>query len=210
MSVVGVYVIRCTANGRVYVGSSSNVEVRRRRHVKDLRQGKHQNSHLQRAWDKYGDRAFTFEVVATPSLERLAQVEQTFIDAVFALGVQFNQQRRALMSSEDISARTKAALPPLLTAQERKQRRRRRYEESQERARVERGERIRSQPPMRCNHRRCGVEFSVLRMLSAQDAGRRHYCSLSCRWAEEALLRMPQRLERKRRARRGEEVGHAA
>lgn len=91
----GVYLIRCAANGRIYVGGSRNVEQRRRDHLSSLRRGVHGNPHLQRAWDKYGPDAFSFEVVATPAPARLLEVEQLFIDAVFRLGIALNGNRHS-------------------------------------------------------------------------------------------------------------------
>lgn len=75
----GVYVIRNTVNGKVYVGSASNISKRWHRHRKDLRLGRHKNLHLQAAWAKYGEGAFVFEV-----LEHTADLdcrEQYWIDA---------------------------------------------------------------------------------------------------------------------------------
>lgn len=62
LPICGVYEIRCRTNGRVYVGSSVDVESRWRNHRCKLRAGSHGNVHLQRAWDKYGEEDFEFEV----------------------------------------------------------------------------------------------------------------------------------------------------
>lgn len=59
----GIYVIRCIVSQKVYVGQSVNPHGRWLRHRSPLRAGKHGNPHLQAAWDKYGEVAFTFEVV---------------------------------------------------------------------------------------------------------------------------------------------------
>lgn len=61
-SVSGVYRIACHRNGKVYVGRALNIQKRWTRHRWELRHSTHRNSHLQRAWDKYGETAFTFEV----------------------------------------------------------------------------------------------------------------------------------------------------
>jgi|694.fasta_scaffold103998_3 group I intron endonuclease len=60
----GVYVITNTVDGRVYVGSTAK-SFRRRwsRHVSLLKKGKHENGFLQRAWDKYGEQSFKFEIL---------------------------------------------------------------------------------------------------------------------------------------------------
>ena len=51
----GIYGIRNIANGKWYVGSSINIQRRWRKHTQRLRTGKHENTKLQRAWDKYGE-----------------------------------------------------------------------------------------------------------------------------------------------------------
>jgi group I intron endonuclease len=59
----GVYLIRNTVNGKVYVGSTVDLRVRLVDHFWELAQGKHRNGHLQNAWNKYGKFAFEFEIL---------------------------------------------------------------------------------------------------------------------------------------------------
>ena len=59
----GVYKIRNRENNLIYVGSSTNIEYRWRGHKALLRHNKHHNSHLQNAWNKYGEDAFEFLVI---------------------------------------------------------------------------------------------------------------------------------------------------
>lgn len=60
----GVYKITNTVSGKFYIGSSTlNVYYRWDDHKSQLRTGIHANIHLQRAWDKHGQDAFTFEVL---------------------------------------------------------------------------------------------------------------------------------------------------
>lgn len=58
----GVYAIR--VEGHCYVGSSLNLRARWNAHRKDLRREKHQNRLLQEAFDRFGESALTFEVLA--------------------------------------------------------------------------------------------------------------------------------------------------
>jgi len=77
----GVYLIRNEKNGKVYVGSSREIENRWNRHKLRLRRGTHGNEHLSGAWNKYGEDSFSFsilEVVDNP--EELFLVEQRYID----------------------------------------------------------------------------------------------------------------------------------
>lgn len=78
----GVYLITCTANGRIYVGSSVNIPKRWRDHKSRLNKGTHSNLHLQRAWDKHGQEAFTFTVLERCTRDVLLEREQHFLDTL--------------------------------------------------------------------------------------------------------------------------------
>lgn len=61
----GIYLIRNTENGKIYIGQAKGEEGiagRKKSHLKSLRRGT-ASSHLQNAWDKYGEQAFIFEVL---------------------------------------------------------------------------------------------------------------------------------------------------
>ena len=55
--------IRNKVNNKVYIGSSVNIERRWYSHRYDLRCNKHNNKHLQNAWNKYGEDNFEFIVL---------------------------------------------------------------------------------------------------------------------------------------------------
>ena len=59
----GVYAWINTFNGKVYVGSSTDVARRKQTHLRVLKAGDPESKHLQRAWFKYGANAFEFEVL---------------------------------------------------------------------------------------------------------------------------------------------------
>ena len=61
----GVYKITCVPTGKPYVGSSINIPKRINTHLSQLRNHKHPNQHLQYAFIKYGENAFTFEIFFT-------------------------------------------------------------------------------------------------------------------------------------------------
>lgn len=123
----GIYRIACEANGKAYVGSAVNLRARWALHRSALAAGKHCNSHLQRAWDKYGGLgAFHFEVVELVPRERLLEVEQRHIDecpdkfnicqkAGNTLGVRSNVGARR---SAETRARQSAALRGHATSDE--------------------------------------------------------------------------------------------
>lgn len=76
-----VYKIINTANAKFYVGSTVRIKTRFRTHRRKLRSGTHHCLHLQNAWNKYGEDAFVFRVVAVvEDFSELSAVEQAFLD----------------------------------------------------------------------------------------------------------------------------------
>lgn len=75
----GIYSIVRTSNGDRYVGSSSSIHKRLAQHYSALRNGRHKNIHLQRAWLLYGEEAFDFEVLEETGLSDLIEREQFYI-----------------------------------------------------------------------------------------------------------------------------------
>ena len=63
MKAAVVYKIINTVNNKFYVGSTNNQYERFRTHRTKLRGNKHHCSHLQAAWNKYGEAAFVFHVI---------------------------------------------------------------------------------------------------------------------------------------------------
>lgn len=111
----GIYLITNTVNGKVYVGSSVDLDKRWYMHQNRLTAGAHRNSHLQRAWQKYGASAFTFSVLELTERECLIEREQFWIDKLCAsdevsynicrtaantrLGVKVSEETRQRMSA---------------------------------------------------------------------------------------------------------------
>ncbi len=71
----GIYTITNTVNGKIYVGKAVNIGERLNCHKSKLRNGKHDNAHLQRAWNKYGQQNFLFEILEECSREFLCSFE---------------------------------------------------------------------------------------------------------------------------------------
>lgn len=76
----GIYKIINIINNLFYIGSAIDIKKRILRHSFDLKRGIHANSHLQRAWDKYGKENFIFEVVEYCEPNKLLEREQFWID----------------------------------------------------------------------------------------------------------------------------------
>lgn len=59
----GIYMIRNTKNGKVYIGQSKNIHWRWMSHKSALNHGRNENPHFQYAWNKYGQDAFEFSII---------------------------------------------------------------------------------------------------------------------------------------------------
>lgn len=76
----GVYKITCIANGKIYVGSAVDLRKRWIQHKIDLRGQYHANSFLQRAFNKYGETDFIFEILELVIPLSLLDREQYWLD----------------------------------------------------------------------------------------------------------------------------------
>jgi group I intron endonuclease len=76
----GIYKIRNIINDDYYVGSAKNIVRRWDRHRCGLRNNKHENIILQRAWNKYGEENFIFEIIEECEPNVLLIVEQNYLD----------------------------------------------------------------------------------------------------------------------------------
>lgn len=105
---VGVYKIENTRNGKIYVGSSVNIENRRSAHLSLLARGVHKNRILQNSYNKYGPEAFTFSVLEECLVDDLISREQYYADSLKAafnirsitvssnLGLKYNRTKEEL------------------------------------------------------------------------------------------------------------------
>src|SRR5215475_11966737 len=75
----GIYQIRCRRNGKVYVGSSIDIEVRWKTHRRELTKRTHCNRYLQGAWIRYGARCFDFLVLELVDVKVLRSSEKAWI-----------------------------------------------------------------------------------------------------------------------------------
>lgn len=84
MDQIGVYQIINTINNYRYVGSTTRGFNRRwATHLCCLRKNKHENTHLQRAYNKYGEGSFVFLIIETVNTpENCIDIEQKWIDSL--------------------------------------------------------------------------------------------------------------------------------
>lgn len=91
MTTAGIYLISNTVTGRVYVGSSRNISRRFGEHRTRLTRGVHINSKLQASWNKHGNAAFEFSIIASAlDVDHIEELEQHFIDSFDAVSNGYN------------------------------------------------------------------------------------------------------------------------
>lgn len=79
----GVYVIVNNSNGKRYVGSTASKGGFNRRfivHLSDLNKNKHHSQYLQRSWNKYGSKCFSFIIIEECDSDLAINVEQYWIN----------------------------------------------------------------------------------------------------------------------------------
>lgn len=96
---VGVYQIRNIVTGKIYIGSSIDIDTRWAEHKRDLRVGEHRNKRLQNSYNKHGEANFVYEVLELTNKDNIYNREQYWIDTTNAWKreVGYNIQRVVLI-----------------------------------------------------------------------------------------------------------------
>lgn len=76
----GVYKITNIINGKIYIGSSKDIDRRWREHTYSLEDNTHSNQKLQNAWNKYGRQNFKFEIIELCDERHQFEREQYYLD----------------------------------------------------------------------------------------------------------------------------------
>jgi group I intron endonuclease len=106
-----IYKIRNVVNDHYYIGSTVDSRKRFWAHRKDLRLDQHVCIHLQRAWNKYGEDCFKFEIVEQlDSREALFPAEQRWLDDHFGKEYCYNVAAYADAPMRDASPELRAHL----------------------------------------------------------------------------------------------------
>lgn len=88
---IGIYGILNTINNKIYIGKTGmNFGDRWDSHKSLLRSGKHDNQHLQSAWNKYGSDAFEFIIIEECSAADLDDKEKYWIKYYKDLKLSYN------------------------------------------------------------------------------------------------------------------------
>lgn len=108
----GIYRIVNTISKKSYVGSSVSLNDRRDNHFSELRNNVHYNTHLQRAWNKYGKHCFLFEILEKCNVNQLAKREGYWCNLlnVFDRKFGYNKAVIDLQGTHIVSEETKLKL----------------------------------------------------------------------------------------------------
>lgn len=87
----GIYYIYNIINGKMYIGESVDIYRRWREHAQDLKDGAHDNVHLQRSWDKYGECNFKFNIIEKCKEDDLLEREKYWIKFYDSFNNGYNQ-----------------------------------------------------------------------------------------------------------------------
>ena len=75
-----IYKITNLINKKVYIGSTRNFRIRKKDHFSMLKNQKHPNPFLQKAWNKYGEQNFRVEIICYCEVKFLLRFEQKCLD----------------------------------------------------------------------------------------------------------------------------------
>ena len=87
---IGIYMIKNNINNKVYIGQSSDIKKRWKKHIEDLNNKNHHNYHLQSAWDKYGSSNFEFIILEICDKSELDKKEEFYIEKYNSLKNGYN------------------------------------------------------------------------------------------------------------------------
>ena len=76
----GIYCIENIVNHKKYIGQSIDVEERWKKHVSELKHGRHHNDYLQNSWNKYGEDNFKFYILEYCDIDTLDDREVYWIN----------------------------------------------------------------------------------------------------------------------------------
>jgi group I intron endonuclease len=92
MNSCGIYQIKNLINNKCYIGQTVDLDKRKVDHFGRLRKNKHENQHLQKAFNKYGEDNFSFNILIYCENFELTKYEQFFSDCYKKLDFSYNMR----------------------------------------------------------------------------------------------------------------------
>ena len=92
-NICGIYIIRCLANGKIYVGQAENIKIKVENYLKAIRSGNISTKHMKGVREdvlKYGEDSFVIEVICFCGSENLNFLERYFIKKYRAIKFGYN------------------------------------------------------------------------------------------------------------------------
>lgn len=99
----GIYKITNINNDKIYIGCSNNCNDRFIKHISKLNKNKHNNQHLQNAWNRDGKDNFKFEIIFLCSIQDMEDSEIYFIS-------HYNSTDRNIGYNKHIGGRVKGGI----------------------------------------------------------------------------------------------------
>ncbi len=100
---MGIYKIENKINGKIYIGSSKNIENRFKEHKTMLRNNKHHSYYLQNSWNKYGESNFEFKKIEEiTNLSDLLSRESFYIEKFKSLDSNFGYNIKPVLDEVKI------------------------------------------------------------------------------------------------------------
>lgn len=110
--VSGIYVIKCIANGKIYLGSSVDIARRWSSHLSQLKNDKHPNKQMQEDFNKYGWDRFSFRIKTECLQRELYEQEAKYLarynkDTLYNVKRVLNTQKKIRRGKEAANYREK-------------------------------------------------------------------------------------------------------
>lgn len=104
----GIYMIKNLSNNKVYIGQSTDINMRWKWHIKDLFKNRHHNAHLMRAWYNYGKDNFEFTILEfIDDISLLEEKEQYWMDFYQSLNRKYGYNIRPASKHSPLAEETK-------------------------------------------------------------------------------------------------------
>lgn len=92
----GIYQIKNLSTGMSYIGRTIDWSARKRRHLSDLRAGRHKNPRLQHSWSSRTEQEFEFKLVWPEVVGRLEELESFVLEECFNTGRLYNAHKNSI------------------------------------------------------------------------------------------------------------------